>query len=367
LSRPRILHLITSTGVGGAETALGRLVRGLGDRYRFEVISLKPVGETGERLRRDGVMVTGLDAGGAGLVRGAFRLWREVGRRRPDLVHAWLFQANLLGRLAAAPRSIPNISSIRTLEKERTWQLPLDAVTHPLADRYLAVSGAAARFTAEHGVPAGKIRVVPNGLEPEAFEAPPEADRFRARHGIPQEAFLVVCAGRLRWEKGQSVLLEAITEATGGRDTRLLLAGTGPDEERLRQRALDLGLEDKVVFAGLIEDMRPAYRCADVLALPSLWEGMPNAVLEAMAQSTPAVASEVGGVPEVVADRETGLLVPPGDAQALAGALVRLREDDQGRRSMGEAALERARTVFPIRRTLEATAALYDELLARPV
>ena len=84
MSRPRVLHLITSTGVGGAETALARLVRGLGDRYRFEVISLKPVGETGRRLRREGVQVTGMDAGGAGLVRKAFRLWLE--RHRPPEV-----------------------------------------------------------------------------------------------------------------------------------------------------------------------------------------------------------------------------------------------------------------------------------------
>jgi len=367
VSLPRVLHVITSTGVGGAEGALARLVRGLAGRYHFEVLSVKAVGETGENLRADGFLVDDLGAPDPGPVRALSALVRETGRRRPDLVHAWLFRANFLVRFAARLRGVPNIASVRTLEMERTWQPRLDALTHGLVDRYLAVSRAAARFTAAHGVPGDKITVVPNGLAPGEFEEPPGWREFRRRFGVPEDAFLAVCAGRLRWEKGQAVLLEALARlaAEGGRPAFLLLAGAGPDEARLREQARALGLEESVRFGGLLEDPREAYRAADLLVQPSLWEGMPNAVLEAMAQGTPAVASSVGGVPEVVRDAVTGLLVPPGDPAALATAVARLRDDEALRASMGRAALARAREAFPLQATLEATAAVYEELLAR--
>ncbi|MFQ5666148.1 MAG: glycosyltransferase, partial [Candidatus Binatia bacterium] len=174
--------------------------------------------------------------------------------------------------------------------------------------------------------------------------------------------------GRLSAEKGFHRLIEAVALAREhGCSLGLVLAGDGPQRSQLETRARELSCNGHVKFLGLRRDPRPVYAGLDVFALPSLEEGSPNALLEAMACGRAVVATRVGGVPEIVAEECSGLLVVPNSARALADSLMRLAADPPLRQRLAQGAARRARDHFDITRTVERYADLYRELLRAPM
>jgi glycosyltransferase involved in cell wall biosynthesis len=222
-----------------------------------------------------------------------------------------------------------------------------------------------AQYLAEGIGRPGQHTFIYNGIDPEAF-AGGGVDRAAVRRemGVDPEAFLVVSVGRLVPVKGHAHLIDALPEVLRRRpDAAVLIVGDGPLRNDLEGRARSLGVGDRVRFSGHLGDVASVLGAADLFALPSLNEGLGLALVEAMATGLAAVASRVGGVPEVVVDGETGLLTPPRDAGALAGAVLRLMEDAGERRRMGEAGRARVRQHFSIERTVRETERLYEELL----
>jgi glycosyltransferase involved in cell wall biosynthesis len=187
-------------------------------------------------------------------------------------------------------------------------------------------------------------------------------DRTAARRGLglPGDAFVVACVGRLHPQKGHGYLFEAIA-AVHARIPGLicLIAGDGPLRGELEAEAQRHGLGAACRFLGVLDSTQPLYDAADVTALPSLYEGMPNVVLEAMATGCPVIATTVDGSVEVVEDGVTGLLVPPADAPALGRALLELAGDPERRRTMGKAARAAAERLHGIDRMVTALEALY--------
>jgi glycosyltransferase involved in cell wall biosynthesis len=185
------------------------------------------------------------------------------------------------------------------------------------------------------GVSAERITVLHNGVR--VMSATPAAVASVARSLALQPGERVVLSvGRLSREKGQEYLLRAA--AAGARNVRLVVVGDGPDRPYLEKLAASLGLASRVTFAGLINDVAPYYGLADVFALPSLSEGSPNALLEAMAWGLPVVATHVGGVPEIALDGKTALLGPPRDPAFLSRAVERLLGDRELAGRLGSAA-----------------------------
>ena len=248
------------------------------------------------------------------------RLGRLIAQARPDVVHLHSAKAGLAGRLALRGRR-PTVFS------PHAWSF--EAVAGPLYRASLAWERYAARWTdrivcvseqeRERGQSLGirgRFEVVRNGVDVAWFHAGDDADRSRAREQLRlPERPTVVCVGRLCWQKGQDLLIAAwprVVAAVPG--ARLVLVGDGPDDAALRGAATE-----GVLFAGPCFDPQPWYACADVVALPSRWEGMPLTLLEAMACARCVVAADAGGVREAI----TGAaVVPVGDVAALAGALV---------------------------------------------
>ncbi|MBN2108502.1 MAG: glycosyltransferase [Deltaproteobacteria bacterium] len=360
-----ILYLITATNAGGTEKALWELVRRL-DTSRFcaHVCSLKKPGIFGPRLASAAAGFHTLALSEAGGLKAALnflpacvRLGGLVRRVRPDIIHSFLFRANICGRLAGRLLGVPiNISSLRVTE---AGILPhfVDRMTAGMVDRYTAVSEAVRQEAMRRaGIAPEKIIMIPNGIDCSETSSP---------SGDPG-IFKIALFGRFHRQKGHAVLLHALKLLDGqGLPVQACLFGEGPDEAALKKMAFDLGIADRVCFMGVVDNPVEAMAGMDVIVLPSLWEGMPNAVLEAMAAGRPVVVSRIAGLDELVQDGVTGLLCEPGNAEELAAALLRLARDRQLACAMGQAGRRLARERFSIDATVAATVGLYDELLHR--
>lgn len=373
-----VLHLVQPVD-GGVARVVTDLVRAQAAGGLRVVVGCPPGGRLADDARDAGAEVLPWRAGrapGPGLpaeVLGAARLVRRV---RPDLLHAHSAKAGLAGRLAVR-------GSLPTVFQPHAWSF--DAVggaTAALAlrwerfgarwaDRVLCVSESERREGESEGIDA-HWSVIRNGVDLDHFRPgrpDPEHDRAEARAGLPLpaglrgEGPLAVCVGRLCPQKGQDILLRAWPELLGAvPEARLALVGDGPDGERLRRTA-----PPGVFFAGAAADIRPWLRAADLVVLPSRWEGMALAPLEAMACGRPVLVSDVSGARESLPSGQGRLcLVPPEDPTALAKALGRLLAEPRLLAELGEQARQHARTDFDVRRTADAVTGLYHELLGRP-
>ncbi|QEH35847.1 Capsular glucan synthase [Aquisphaera giovannonii] len=361
-SRPvRVALVITDLDVGGAERALVGLATRL-DRARWEpsVIALGGEGALAAELGRAGIDCQCLGGGPRRPLAIVSRLARALRTRGPELVQSFLFHANLAARLAAPLAGRPWVlGGLRVAEREKGWHLTLDRITERLAAGSVCVSEGVRRFSLEAGrLDPRRLAVIPNGIDPRPYdEATPVP---RSELGIPRDAFLAVQVGRLAAQKGLVPLLDAAERVIAGcPGWHLALAGDGPDRGWLLDRiAGSEALRDRVHWLGPRRDVPGLLATADLLVLASLWEGMPNAVLEAMAASRAVVATAVEGTDELVVPAETGWLVPPGDATALAAALREAALNPSACRSFGLAGRARVER----RHSAGGVVAAYDSL-----
>jgi len=315
-----------------------------------------------QQIRALGIPVTDLGMTAKWRLDALWRLYRLLRRRHPTILHTWMFHANIPGRVLGRLAGVPIIiSGERTMGQESRWRYWLNRITDPLTDRVVCVSQLVADFVvAEVGIPRHKTIVIPNGIDARAFERLPAQREARAGLGLPLDSTLVGTVARLDPVKRLDVLLQALASLN---DVYTIIVGDGPERTRLEALSKQSEIGGRVHFAGQQEDVRPWLAAMDVFALSSDWEGMSNALLEAMAASLPVVAAAVGGTPEVVVDGVTGLLVPPRDPDALAQAITRLLRDPDLRRRMGCAGRERVEQHFSIKETVRQTEALYETLL----
>lgn len=365
-----MLNIVDSFNVGGAERYLSRVAPLLRQHHdvELEICLLTGVGPLLEQVRARGVPVfvaapqrrrsgpklyEALDAALstvaaiAGLIR----------RRRYDIVHSYLFSADVLGTLAARLTGSPRvIISRRALHPLRRPQGPaygaLETLTNLLADELIANSWAVLRDVerTEKCLP-GIRTVIYNGVDPSDFPlAQPQAT------GVLR----LVTVGRLAEPKGQEFAIGALRLILdAGVDAELTLVGSGPNEQSLRQTAAAHGVDEKVRFPGLARDPRLFLRDADVFLLPSTQEGFSNALLEAMACGLPVVATDVGGNAEALLHEAGGLIVAPQDPCALAEAVLRLASQRQRLHEMGIANRERVETHFSLRASVDRLAHWY--------
>jgi glycosyltransferase involved in cell wall biosynthesis len=263
---------------------------------------------------------------------------------------------------------IPHIAVCRG----RTWENRkvafynwLDWRIMRYANRVIAVSEAMGEQLCRAGIDPRKITTVHNAIDAESFRCRDNEARarLRAELGIGDEC-VFVSIGRLSPEKGHTYLIDAFSIVNERfPNTCLLLCGNGVEEAKLRYQVKSLGLAESVVFAGFRSDVANVLNAADVMVLPSLSEGLPNAVLEAFASGTPVIATRVGGVPELVFHEETGLLAEPIDAASLAEQMCRVTETDDLRMSLSNAARELVLSQFTFDEQTRKLEALYDEVL----
>ncbi|MCU0223006.1 MAG: glycosyltransferase [Acidobacteria bacterium] len=371
----RVLLITGSLGPGGTELAVATLARELAARGRVapRIVTLGDGGEHAERLRAAGVPVEELGISGGARSLGGLRRLRLIPQmirhERIRIVHTFLFDADFYGMLAArrgAPWAI--VTTRRAIKRGRLLHLLGYRLTNPLVDRIVCNSEAVSRFTLHaEGASRRKVLVIPNGVDAARFERGDGAT-MRRRLGLRTEDLVVGAVGTIKKVKGQAVLLEAMRPLFERHAAlRLVLAGevTRGYGEELRRQAAALGWEDRVLFPGVIEEVPDLLAALDLFVLPSLSEGMSNALLEAMAAGRPIVATEAGGNGECLDGGNAGLLVPPGDAEALGRALERLLEAPDRRRDLARRARGRVQDEYSLGKMLDRTETLYAELLGR--
>ncbi len=364
----RVLHLIDSLRHGGAELLLLGVTRGL-LRRGFDVnVGYSTPGPLEADFRDLGMPLYPLPRAARVDPLLFLRMARLVRHLRPDVVHTHLFKSNFHGRGAAYLAGAPVVVS--TLHSADPWAAnPLAGriygLTARFADRLIAVSEPVRAYHLAHtGVPAEKVITIENGVDLDQFNSiKASGEQLRADLKIPAGAPLLGVIGRLVADKGQVHFLRAAAYIRERQPTaRFLLVGDGPQKGALHAIARDLDLEEAVLFTGFRQDIPAVMAALDVLVIPSLREGLPLTLLEAMAAGTPVVATDAGGVADVLAG-EAGLVVPPGDSAALADACLKLLATPDLRARMGAAGRAIVVQRYSLERTVERLATLYRQLL----
>jgi sugar transferase (PEP-CTERM/EpsH1 system associated) len=390
-----VMQMTDVTGRGGAEKALDDIALHL-DRGRFDVsvCATRSAGNYQPSLDEAGVRTFVQGRASRWDLRQWLQLVRLMKRERVDILHTHLFGSNTLGRLLGRLAGVPVIISHEHWSTISPREARIDRMLYRFSDRVLVPSQASKSLVSKvEGIPPHRIDVLYNGVDTTRLTPPTSEERADARRefGIPNDALLVGMLGRLSPEKGGvDHLLKAIYRlAEDHPNTYLLIVGDGPTRSALEKLNAELDggrwtvdggrqptsisqltLEDNrppstVLFAGSRQDVPRLLGAMDLFVLPSLHEALPLVLLEAMAVGLPLVATCVGGVPEIVEHDINGLLVPPGDEDALLAALRQLAGNAELRTRLGEAGLKRVRAEFTIQGMVRRVEAIYEELYAR--
>lgn len=353
----RLLQYITPSGIGGAEVHVVTLAEKLRERGH-QVLVICPKGRplVRELVARGLPMRTPRTTGKADpLLLARLAYWLRRGRWQ--VIHTHLSTASLLGGLAARLTGVPAVATVHGLNTRTCFNY---------ARRIIAVSNAVKQHLVAQGLSPDTITVIHNGVDLKLLSRPCQRPAVRRQLGLPEDAPLLIAVGRLVPEKGHGDLLLAFSLLARNpewRALRLLIVGAGVLLGPLRAQAEQLGVAERVIFAGFQRDVPPFLHAADIFVLPSIREGLSLSALEAMALARPVVACRVGGTPEVVVDGETGLLVSPAAPAELADALDHLLRHPELAHAMGAAGERRARAAFDLEQTVSRIETVYRALL----
>jgi glycosyltransferase involved in cell wall biosynthesis len=377
----RILHVVESLAAGGAERQLVNVITGTSPfGVEHVVVALGGSQHVAGELRQRGYRVENLDVKSSWpALPAARRVRRLVQLEDPDIVHSWMFHGDVAARLALSGRVRPPlVTSVQTAPYEPEVRKAAGWPRHSVALRRF-VDASTARLTRTTFVACSqfvarscikRLRVSPervrhiyNAVQYGDLVADTDGRSIRRKVGIGSDAFVIGNVARLDRGKGQYRLIEAFVVAARQRDDlHLLIVGAGPLEDALRERAAAAGLADRVHLLGLRGDVGPVLHALDLFAFPSLFEGLPLAVIEAMAVGVPVIASSVGPLPEIISHGATGLLVAPQDTDGWASAIIDLAGDEPRRESLGRAGRDHVLRHFTIDATRQAWTDLYEQL-----
>jgi glycosyltransferase involved in cell wall biosynthesis len=367
--RIRVVELLATGTSGGAQEHVYNLITRL-DRKRYDVSVLALSGGAGvRRLERTGVSVCVLDdMDDAAAIEAVAAHLTAV---KADVVHNHMYRAEVIGTqaawsLAAAGRRRPFVvGTVHSSRVRSEEDRALVRALTPKMDHLIAVSRAIVRKIEDEGRAGAPISLIYNGVDLARYAEPQVCCTLHGEYPIPHDAPIVGVVARLEPEKGHPTLLDAWPAVLAAvPNAHLLIVGEGTEREALEAQAAALGLGASVTFTGRRDDVPAVTAALDVAVLPSYREAQGLSILEAMALSTPVVASAVGGIPEMIEHGRTGLLVPPHDPEALATSIVRLLTDHPYADTLGRAGHDLVHERFCVELMVRAVESIYDEAVA---
>jgi glycosyltransferase involved in cell wall biosynthesis len=360
--------VITELEFGGAERCLANLVTGI-DRSRFDpiVCALKPRPSAGEDLLVQQIEAANIPVhflnlrSPASLIFGVRKLKALLRQHEAAVVQTFLFHANTIGAFAAKSAGVARVfSGIRVADPTR-WRMTLERFALCRVDQVVCVSQSVADFAvAKGGFPRAKLLVIPNGIELGNISTETPIDR--TQFGIATGRKVLLCVGRLHEQKGFDWLLQLAPDLFRRLpDHDLVIIGEGPERNSLNELAVRLNIQSRVHLVGWRPEVPQWMRAAELLLLPSRWEGMPNVLIEAMGSGLPVVATSVEGVEEVLGPLATGQMVPFGDDAAFIDSVCKIVVDSTQRAKLGAENRTRIRAEFSLR----AMISKYEELYSK--
>lgn len=370
----KVLHIQKVKGIAGSEKHLLTLIPELARLgYQAEMLvlanNLEQTSSFVNQMLRSSIPTEVVLMTGHLDLRIVLKIRRWIAQRRYDLVHTHLFHADLYGTLAARLAGVRVIISSKhgfaASGWRRYWPYKFtDRMIARLQQRIIVISRGIGDWLVENErLPRRKFELVYYGLDPSRFiaEADLRTPPFRTEKPV------IGTVGRLIKQKAVDVLIQAFAEVQRCHpNAQLVIAGDGPEKSTLEALVENLGLADHVTFLGYRDDISTLMKHFDLFVFPTYGEGFGLVLLEAMAWEKAVVASRITSIPEIVADQDTGLLVPPGDPRSLAAAISVLLGDPERRRSMGARGRQRLDRLFSVNRMVQETARVYEEVLNPP-
>ena len=364
----KTLFLLTTMPVGGAETLLVNLVRRLDkDRFAPEIACLKDLDELGEVMSREMKTTSNYLSGKLDL-RVLPRLAGYLRKENMDaIVTVGAGDKMFWGRIAAKIAGTPVVACAIHSTGWPDGIGRLNRTLTPITDAFIGCAEEHGRYLRnEEGFPAEKVHVIPNGVDVDRFQQDTIAgNAIREELQIPVDAPVCGIVAALRPEKNHDMFLNGAAKIlTSLPDARFLIVGDGPERQRLEELATSLNITDSVHFLGTRQDIPAVLAATNVMLLTSKMEANPVSILEALATEVPVVATRVGSVPTTVIDDETGFLVPPGDADALAEQVSKLLKDPQLASELGKNGREMVKARYSVDVMVRGYEDLIEEIYA---
>jgi len=364
-SRTKIWYLIGTLGVGGAERTLIDLVNNI-DQSRFD-ITIWTIAEPAPLASdiNDHVNVRSLGAANKADIRAPLQFIHSLRREQPDILQSFLFYDNTLATIAGQFSSeTAVITGVRAVPNDpSTSRTLIRRIMSRFADHIVSNSKAGVDFIVNHGADPDDVSVVHNGRDLEAYRNGKATLELRKSLGIPSDVSVVGTVGRLIERKGHYDLLKAWPSVLQEHpDVHLLIVGDGPERAGLEARAQELGVAETVHLPGTRNDIPDLLDLMDVFAFPSHFEGLPGALLEAMAAGLPIVTTPVDGNSELVSDGKSGVHFPVSDTKSLAAMIQTLLSDRKIARELGREASDVAQLEFSLEKMVIEFEKVYQEL-----
>ena len=361
-----ILHTESSLGWGGQEKRVTRELLGVSPESFRPLLACQPGSRIGENAEAQGLTVEYIRMRGNFDPRAVVRLIQLYYRHSVDIVHTHSSADSWMAS-TAAKLSLRRPRVVRTRHLSAPFNNRL--IYSFMADRVVTVGDSTRRYMIhEKGIPEGRVFTIPTGVDLTEFNPERIQENLRGELGIPPEVPVLGTVAVLRQAKGHEYLLRAIPEIIRAVSTaKLLLVGEGPREGVLKSIVEELGIKDSVIMLGFRGDIARVLNTLYVFVFPSLQEALGTAILEAMAMRKPVVASQVGGIPEIVEEGRTGYLLNPEDSGAIAERVIRLLQNPELRRRMGREGRTFVETYYDNRLMLQRLEKFYRELIERRI
>lgn len=367
----KIFHVVSNPSVGGIEGMLSNLIPVCdSEKYDIRAVNMRDHSTAYALWDSKGVRYHTLPTPNKLYVSSIYRLYRLLKAERPDVVEIYGLRANFVGRIAARLAGVPVIiTGVLNTDDWRKWyHVWIDRSTARCVTAWIPNSKACAEsLIRRERFPAEKIYTMYDGINVDNWSLSGEPSRrvsTRRALGLGDCHILMATVGNLRHQKGYPYLIEAVPGIIERfPDARFLFVGRGPMEDALKARCRELGIDNVVIFAGYRSDIKDLYEASDVALLPSLYEGLPISLIEAMAMELPVISTKVSGIPELVVDGRTGLLIDPADSTQIVEAVNALLADDDRRKRMGAAGRQRVVDTFNLFRMRDELFAFYEQKL----
>jgi glycosyltransferase involved in cell wall biosynthesis len=370
MTKHRVIQVVEDLPVGGLETTIKHITNYI-DPLKFEVrvCCLEEGGTIADEIKDRGHIVDILGLNNYYNPMQILALTRYFKIHRPDIVHTHGYFASTFGRLAAYLAKVPVI--IRQIQNKeiylRIHHKLFEFILTRLTEGIIAVSKDSALYQINRcHVPPQKIVIVPNGVDTVSLDNAPSPEPFLKQFGIDNCEALIGCIGRLVPIKGHIYMIRSMPDVLKRYpQARLLIIGDGPEKQNLFQEAIKLSISEKVIFTGMRRDIESILKSLRVFVQPSTTiEGLPLSITEAMYAGVPVVASEVGGVSEIVRDEETGLLVTPKNPKQLSMAILRLLDNPKLTKKLLTNSFDLCKKQFSIEIIVKKIEIIYEALLS---